>query len=29
MELPRNVTQWREAVAERMDARPETFRVSV
>jgi phthalate 4,5-dioxygenase len=29
MELPRAVTKWREAVAERMEARPETFRVSV
>ncbi|HWE74228.1 MAG TPA: Rieske 2Fe-2S domain-containing protein [Stellaceae bacterium] len=29
MELPRDVSDWREAVAERMDARPETFRVSV
>ena len=28
-ELPRDVTRWREAVAELMDARPETFRVSV
>ncbi|HEY3920144.1 MAG TPA: Rieske 2Fe-2S domain-containing protein [Stellaceae bacterium] len=28
-ELPRTVTKWREAVAERMDSRPETFRVSV
>jgi phthalate 4,5-dioxygenase len=29
MELPRHVTQWREAVAKRMETRPETFRVSV
>jgi hypothetical protein len=29
MELPRDVTRWRDAVAERMEARPETFRVSV
>lgn len=29
MELPRTVTTWREAVAERMEARPETFRPSV
>ena len=29
MELPRDVTKWREAVAERMETRPETFRVSV
>jgi phthalate 4,5-dioxygenase len=29
MELPRDVKAWRDAVAERMQARPETFRVSV
>ncbi len=28
-ELPRDVTAWREAVADIMDARPETFKVSV
>lgn len=29
MELPRSVAQWRDAVAERMAARPETFRISI
>jgi len=29
MELPRSVSEWRAAVAERMEARPETFRASV
>jgi hypothetical protein len=29
MELPRDVTAWRDAVAERMTAKPETFRISI
>jgi hypothetical protein len=29
MELPRDVTAWREAVGERMMAKPQTFRVSI
>lgn len=28
-ELPRGVTSWREAVGERMETRPETFRASI
>jgi hypothetical protein len=29
MELPRDIKAWRDAVAECMMARPETFRVSI
>jgi hypothetical protein len=29
VQLPRSVAQWADAVAERMDTRPETFEPSV